>query len=139
MSYAYPIIKNRATNKYMKTATFHHLEQELLAWQRSLEFFKQENTMLKYRLSEMVDETDDESLLESAEVFQSEFLKNDEMLERISKSLHAFSVSFINKQSTIQKAEIIREQNRLRENIHEFEKSFFVTATEFNSKMLPLV
>ena len=93
--------------------------------------------MLKYRLSEMVDETDNEALLKSAEVFQNEFLKNDELLDRFSTSLRSFSAT-LNNQVTKQKADIIQEQNRLRKNIHEFEKQFFVTATEFNSRMLPL-
>ena len=53
------------------------LLQEQEAWKRSLEFYKQENALLKYRLSEMVDKSEGDHFLQTAEYFQNEFLIKD--------------------------------------------------------------
>src|SRR5690606_14922258 len=65
------------------------LLQEQEAWKRTLEIFKQENSLLKYRLSEMVDESEGDHFLQTAEYFQNEFLKKDEWLQRLSHNLQS--------------------------------------------------
>ncbi|MEO7211130.1 MAG: hypothetical protein ABIY35_09295 [Chitinophagaceae bacterium] len=116
----------------MKLAKYHQLQQEFMSWQRSLEFFKQENALLKYRLSEMADDTGIVFDLASAEHFQNEFIHIDEMLENLSKSLLNFSqTSSFEKDRTA-----ISGHDVLRESMHALEKKCLNLALEFNKKML---
>ncbi len=117
----------------MKLAKYHQLQQEFMSWQRSLEFFKQENALLKYRLSEMVDDAEQVMDLASAEHFQNEFIHIDEMMENLSKSLLNFSrTPGLEKESST----AITAHGLLRERMHELEKKCLNLALEFNKKML---
>lgn len=118
----------------MKLAKYHQLQQEFLSWQRSLEFFKQENAMLKYRLSEMVDDSDHAIDLQSAEHFQNEFIHIDEKIESLSRSLLNFSSKYgLEKEGN----NALKEHDLLRERMHVLEKKCLNIALEFNKKMLP--
>lgn len=126
-------MQDRLNFTVMKLAKYHQLQQEFMSWQRSLEFFKQENAMLKYRLSEMVDDAEQVIDLQSAEHFQNEFIHIDEMLGNLSKSLVKFSRTpgLENDSSTA-----IAEHGQLRERMHSLEKKCLNLALEFNKKML---
>lgn len=118
----------------MKLAKYHQLHQEFLSWQRSIEFFKQENAMLKYRLSEMVDDSEQAIDLQSAEHFQNEFIHIDEKLESLTRSLLNFSGKYgLEKEGQT----ALKEHDLLRERMHALEKKCLNIAMEFNKKMLP--
>jgi len=69
----------------MKFAKNNQFEHEHKAWQRSLEFFKQENALLKYRLSEMVDNNEEDVFLQLAEYFQNQLILKDVIPEQTHK------------------------------------------------------
>lgn len=113
------------------------LEHEYNSWKRRLEFFKQENALLKYRLSEMVDSSEGTNFLQMAEYFQNELLLKDEGLKKLTTSL----LEFANETKEIRNQErfaeeLIVKQKELRKNILEFEQSFLNLSNEFNEKLL---
>lgn len=113
------------------------LLQEQEAWKRSLEFYKQENALLKYRLSEMVDKSEGDHFLQTAEYFQNEFLIKDEWLQRLSHSLQTIQEEIYTKKGVIQtvdKATIL--QDELRKQIGQFEHDFIQLSNDFNQKVL---
>jgi hypothetical protein len=114
----------------MKIVNHNQYEQEHNAWQRSLEFFKQENALLKYRLSEIVDNNEDDQFLTLAEYFQNELLLKDELLNKLQKNLQELH----NSHHLSEK--ITSNQNKLRKEILEFEKNCLYLSDEFNKKMM---
>src|SRR5664279_5195423 len=62
---------------YMK---LRQLQYENDTWKRLLGFMREENILLKNRLSEILMDRFDKNLLEEVEAFQSDFIKKDELL-----------------------------------------------------------
>lgn len=122
---------------YIMKIVKNQYEHEHKAWQRSLEFFKQENALLKYRLSEMVDNNEENNFLQLAEYFQNELLLKDEMLNNLIKDLQGFSDKFnaLQNEKTLSE-KIITKQEKLRNDILQFEKKFLNLSKEFNERML---
>lgn len=114
----------------MKIVNHNQFKQEHKAWQTSLEFFKQENALLKYRLSEMVDNNEENGFLQMAEYFQNELLLKDELLNKLLKDLHGLQ----NAESISEK--MISMQGKLRNEVLKAEKKFLHLYNEFNEKML---
>jgi hypothetical protein len=114
----------------------HQFEPESKAWERSLELIKQENALLKYRLSEMVDFSDEKDFVQMAEYFQNELLLKDDALDKLVKELKSFS-NEINGQKTNEDSEkIIYKHDKLRSSMAQLEEEFLQLANEFNRKML---
>jgi hypothetical protein len=114
----------------------HQFEPESKAWERSLELIKQENALLKYRLSEMVDFSDEKDFVQMAEYFQNELLLKDDTLDKLVKELKSFS-NEINGQKTNEDSEkIIYKHDKLRSSMAQLEEEFLQLANEFNRKML---
>ncbi|MEO5909023.1 MAG: hypothetical protein ABIR50_11640, partial [Ginsengibacter sp.] len=67
------------------------IEQEHESWQRTIEFLRQENALLKYRLSEMVDNNEENNFLQIAEYFQNELLIKDDMLKILIDELQTYT------------------------------------------------
>lgn len=115
------------------------LEHEYNSWKRKLEFFKQENALLKYRLSEMVDSYEGTNFLQMAEYFQNELLLKDEGLKKLTVSVQEF-VNEAGEMSNQERHEeqLIAKQKELRKKILKFEKTFLSLSNEFNEKMLKI-
>src|SRR5690348_3220438 len=107
------------------------IKHELMSWLRLTEFLRQENALLKYRLSELVDNSDDDNFLQIAEHFQNEFLLKDEALKSLIKDLSDYS-DMVVKQERV--SLIIHA--KLRKKIHTFEEKYSRLSIEFNKKML---
>ena len=113
------------------------LEHEYNSWKRKLEFFKQENALLKYRLSEMVDSYEGTSFLQMAEYFQNELLLKDEGLNKLTTSLQeCVNDGEEERDQERYEEELIAKQNELRKKFLKFEKTFLSLSNEFNEKML---
>ena len=120
----------------MKTFKHNQLEAQNKAWERSLEFIKQENALLKYRLSEMVDYSDEKDFLQMAEYFQNELLLKDDALDKLIKELKNFPDK-INGQNDNENAEkILYEHDKLRNKMAQLEEEFSQLSNEFNREML---
>ena len=122
---------------FMMNEKNNQLLQEQEAWKRSLEFYKQENALLKYRLSEMVDKSEGDHFLQTAEYFQNEFLIKDEWLHRLSHTLQSIQEELQRGKSKNQeenKSSIL--QDELRNQIGKFEHDFIRLSDDFNQKVL---
>lgn len=107
------------------------------SWKIKLEHFKQENVLLKYRLSEMVDDNEGNKFLQKAEYFQNELLIIDVLLEKLFNELEKFSGSLPeNKNGSLLPDEVATDYNKLKKSFVHFEDKFLNLSKEFNEKML---
>lgn len=118
----------------MDIAKNNQIKHEHMSWLRLIEFFRQETALLKYRLSEMVDNSEDHEFLQTAEYFQNELLLKDEALKKLIKELQDYSDIIQNKPAV--SAQLITTHNRLRDDILQFEENYTSLSKEFNEKML---
>jgi len=110
--------------------------QEQHIWKEKLERFKQENVLLKYQLSELVDNNEDNNYLQLAEYFQNELLIMDDKLKNLFFRLEEFS-RFLRrpkKEGELPGKEIA-DYNNLKKDIAKFEKKFLKLTDEFKGKM----
>jgi hypothetical protein len=112
------------------------IKHEYTSWQRMLEFFRQENALLKYRLSDLVDNNEQNNFLSIAEYFQNELLLKDEVLNRLIKSVSELNAELNKITNKEIPDELIYRQEKLRNDILQFEKKFLDLSNEFNEKML---
>ena len=118
----------------MDNAINNQIKHEHMSWLRLIEFFRQENALLKYRLSEMVDNSEDSLFLQTAEYFQNELLLKDEALKKLIKELQDYSDIIQNKIAI--SPQLINNHNKLRNDILEFEEKYATLSKEFNETML---
>lgn len=114
----------------------HHdtqVEYEASSWKRSIEFFKQENALLKYRLSEIVDFGDSPAMLATAEYFQNQFLLKDEGLRKLGNEIKDFLNQYYGlDRENVSQSHIQRMHQEIREHLLQFENEFLLLAKKFN-------
>ncbi len=108
--------------------------QECAGWLRLLDFFKQENSFLKTRLSVVVDHNTDMDFLALAEHFQNLFILKDEFITEI---IHDARRQEILLKAAAEKKlspedNLVKKQQKLRNETEYFEKDFNTTKNEFN-------
>ena len=107
------------------------------SWRIKLEHFQQENVLLKYRLSEMVDDNEGNKFLQMAEYFQNELLIIDVMMEKLFNELEKFSGMLQeNKNDSLLPVDVAADYNKLKKSFAHFENKFLNLSKEFNEKML---
>ena len=114
----------------------YHLMQELLSWQRSLDFYIQENSFLKFRLSDLLDNTNHEHFLHVAEEYQTKFLQNDAGMESLKQDIAQllYKISTPNSRGDFDK--ISQQQSCFRIRFYGFEKDFLRLVREFDETTL---
>ncbi len=115
--------------KITKPDQFHH---ENKTWTRLLEFFKQENTFLKNRLSEVVDHRTDKEFLALAEQFQNKFVIKDEYINELRHDINLQDVELLNSNDIMLNNRLCNKQEKLRNEMEYFEKDFTDLKNEFN-------
>jgi hypothetical protein len=118
--------------KISKPEQFYHENQ---TWLRSLDFFKQENTFLKNRLSEVVDHRTDKEFLALAEQFQNQFILKDEFIDELRHDINLQQQVLKDDHSISLKPEnnkITKKQVKLRNEMEYMEKDFTHLKNEFN-------
>jgi hypothetical protein len=113
-----------------KSAQFLH---ECLGWLRLLDFFGQENSYLKTRLSEVVDHRTDKDFLALAEHFQNLFIMKDEFIDELTHDVREQQekISRLAVQNSLPESSLGIQQ-KLRNEISYLEKDFIETKNEFN-------
>ena len=110
------------------------LKHELMSRLRLIEFYRQENALLKYRLSELVDSSEDKKFLQRAERFQNEFLLEDDTLKTLLRNVRQY-LDWLEDEN--EKApDILNNHHVLRDEILRFEKNFIRVSAAFNQTML---
>ncbi len=97
-----------------------------------LEFFKQENTFLKNRLSEVLDHGTDKEFLALAEQFQNKFILKDEYFDELRHDINEQDQALIEFTGRLIHDKLIKRQERLRNEMEFLEKDFNMLKNEFN-------
>lgn len=121
-----------------KTELFLH---ENITWKRLLDFFIQENSFLKTRLSEMVDRETDKIFIARAEQFQNDFILKDEYILDIGNDIkaHEKNLQLIFSQKRAPDNKDCKKQDKLRNEISYLEREFSHLKTQFNQYLLSIV
>ncbi|MEO6733343.1 MAG: hypothetical protein ABIN01_19125 [Ferruginibacter sp.] len=118
-----------------------HFLHENVAWKRLFDFLIQENSYLKTRLSEVVDNATDKIFIANAEHFQNEFLLKDEYIMDIGNDIKMqernLHMAIMENRSPDEK--IYKKQDKLRNEIASLEKNFSALRSEFNKYLLSIV
>jgi len=130
------ILHSTAKKISMKVLQSDQIKYEYTSWQRILEFFRQENALLKYRLSDLVDHNEQRHFLSIAEYFQNELLLKDEALNQLIKSVSELNAELNKITDKDIPDELLSRQEKLRNDILQFEKKFLDLSNKFNEKML---
>ena len=121
-----------------KTEQFLH---ENITWKRLLDFFMQENSYLKTRLSKVVDRENDNLLIDKAEYFQNEFILKDEYIQDIEDDIEEqkinLDIAFKKKEQPDNRTS--KMQEKLRNEMSYLEKEFSILKNQFNEYLLSIV
>ena len=115
--------------KLSKPDQFHH---ENKTWVRMLDFFKQENSFLKTRLSEVLDNSADKNFLALAEQFQNKFILKDEYIDELRHDINKQEMSLKETAENAVDIKVTKHQEKLRNEMEYFEKDFNTLKNEFN-------
>lgn len=114
----------------MKTKRKNNLK-ELAVYQNKLAHFLHENALLKYMLSEIVDENQEKNFLPLAEYFQNELLLKDEMLKSLSKQINELKIDGVGHEEEIYEKKIQNMQKEVLHFLNEYENF----SRDFKSKV----
>ena len=110
-----------------------HLAHENETWHRELEFLKQENALLKTRLSVILDTNGDKDFIKLAEYFQNQFLLKDEVIDKLEINLEQHQGDIKDSFYKYESADdIVRRQEKFRKEINYFETDFSRLKNEFH-------
>lgn len=102
-------------------------------WIRLLEFFKQENAVLKNRLAEVVDACTDKEFLMLAEQFQNKFIIKDEFIDELRHDINIQNQEMGSEVRKLLGDKLLKQQEKLRHEMEFFEKDFYLLKNEFNN------
>ena len=118
--------------KISKSEQFQHENQ---TWGRLLDFFKQENNVLKTRLSVVVDHKTGKDFLALAEHFQNRFIIKDEFIDELNHDINAQERMLkenITSGVAVMNERLMKRQDKLRNEMEYLEKDFAQLKNEFN-------
>lgn len=121
------------TNSNTSISKHDQFEHENKTWERSLDFFKQENAFLKTHLSVVTDSKDDKEFIKLAEYFQNQFLLKDEFIKGLKVDINKQKdeIKIHVKNGKIPK-DILNRQETLRKEVSYFETDFSRLKSEFH-------
>jgi hypothetical protein len=133
----YPLLNEKKT---IVNRTEQYL-QECGAWQRLLDFFRQENAYLKTRLSEVLDNKTGREFLNDAEFIQNTSVLKDEFITEIiadvKKQEKKLNETLLLKKTPGESAG--KQQQKLRNEIERLERDFTNMKNDFNKKIFSLL
>lgn len=118
-----------AIGEILKPGQFVH---ENKTWLRLLEFFKQENTVLKNRLAEVLDHKNNKEFLALAEHFQNMFIIKDEFIDELRHDVNGQVQVLTGKDKPVLDQKIVKKQEKLRNEMEYMETDFAKLKNEFN-------
>ena len=113
---------------------------ESLNWMRLIDYFNQENSHLKNRLSEVVDKAIDKKIIFNAERFQNQFIVNDEFINDIGRDIRVNdkNLQLLKVQEKKPDLKACKMQKQLRTELIYLEKEFLKLKNEFNQYILSI-
>jgi len=118
-----------------------HFLHENQTWGRALDFYLQENSYLKTRLAQVVDNITDKEFITLAEHFQNSFIHNDECIKDLQKDVSALYklIKIWIAGTAVDEKKLLNQQNKLRNEMGYFEKDFALLKNKFNQYMMSLL
>ena len=103
-------------------------------WKRLLDFFMEENVHAKNRLSNILKDGFDRDLLDELENFQSQFIKQDEMINLLRRDIAELSILLSKENGTDEVSTNLlnRKLENLRYNLADSERRFSGLQLNFN-------
>jgi hypothetical protein len=129
------------TQDIKDSSTLNQFQFEIHSWIRLVDFLNQENTYLKNRLSEVIDQIKDREKLALAEHFQNQFIVKDDVYDHILHDLKKQAYKWKNIQSLSSSAlqdELTKIQKNLREQIEFIERDHAVLSKDYNTYLSSL-
>jgi len=125
-------IKNLGVDQYL---------HENMTWQRTLDFYLQENAFLKTRLSHVLDNDTDKDFIAKAEYFQNGFIHNDECMKDLQTdiALSQRMIKEIMDGRSQDENKVFQKHKKLRNEVGYFEKNFANLRNEFNQYLASLL
>lgn len=105
---------------------------ESRTWLRLLDFLKQENTVLKNRLAEVLDHESSKEFLAQAEHYQNLFIIKDEFIDELRHDVNVQVQSLTAKFNGKLDEKMLKKQEKLRNEMEYMEKDFTKLKNEFN-------
>lgn len=119
----------------IKTPGKEYLLHENLSWGRVLDFYLQENSYLKTRLSQLLDRQTTTVNLLLSEKFNNSFIENDAIIKemRMDVQEQALQLRKIIGPLPIDDKKLLMKQKKLHNEVDLFEKKFMTLKKEFNN------
>lgn len=114
---------------------------ENASWIRYIEYLNEENTHMKNRLSEIIDQIPNRESLGLAEQFQNQFLTKDDTYDHMQQALLGQSVKWKaleSKPSSEISSEIKRIHKKIREQMELIERDHLLTKQDYNTYLFSL-
>lgn len=121
----------------VKISEYDQFLHEVHTWDRSLNFFKQENNFLKTRLSKVLDNNSDKKFLDFAEQFNSNFLFMDDYIKDVRTDLN-LQMDILRNYilgNYAQLKSLENFQKKLRNEMAKFEKNMTALKYDFNQRL----
>lgn len=129
------------TQDLKDSSTINQFQFEINSWIRLVEFLNQENSHLKNRLSEVIDQIKDREKLALAEHFQNQFIVKDDIYDHIIHDLkkQAHKWTEIKLVSTKEISDdLAKTQKNLRDQIEFIERDHVVITKDYNTYLASL-
>lgn len=109
-----------------------HLHENIM-WERTLDFYLQQNAFLKTKLSQALDGMKGKQFLNEAEHFQNIFIQNDENIKDLQLDIDLLQRSL--KDGTVDEVKLESKHSRLNNEVNNFEKNFAILKSDFGKYM----
>ncbi len=114
---------------------------ESSAWMRLIDFFHRENSFLKTRLSEVLEEIEDRDNLAMAEHFQNQFIIKDDVYDHmkhdINRHMEKWKVDPFLENSTSTQA-LKKTHAKLKEQVDYIERDHSILRKDYNTYLMTL-
>lgn len=117
----------------MQETALNQLKYECDTWKRMLKFLTDENIQLKNKISDILKSNFDKSLLEELEIFQSRFVREDEIINLLRNDIAEVDKFHLREPFENRKIadKIERNLQLIRNNISNAEKQFGILKRDF--------
>jgi hypothetical protein len=129
------------TKDLKDSSTLNQFQFEIHSWIRLMEFLNQENTFLKNRLPEVIDQIKNKEKLALAEHFQNQFIVKDDIYDHIihdlKKQAHKWTEIKLISSKEISD-DLAKTQKNLRDQIEFIERDHAVITKDYNTYLASL-
>ncbi len=127
-------------NKMISSSALQYIFENS-SWIRFIEYLNQENTHMKNRLSEIIDQIPDHESLAMAEHFQNQFLTKDDLYDHMLHALIGQAAKWKElkfKSSSEISADMKRTHRKIREQMEVIERDHALIKQDYNTYLFSL-